>query len=374
MVQQIAALTHQFPSLSRLNASFNQISSITTAPTATIRSLTLEYNEITSLSSIRVLSELSNLEHLSLRGNNITVANIDDDDLQFSPTVKFLDVSHNSIDSWSFVNALPLLFPGLESLRISNNPLFDQPVGPSRVTNLPERPMTVDEAFMLTLARLKNVRVLNYSKISPQDRSNGELYYLSLIGKELSASAPADEPAILAAHPRYTELCETYGEPTIKRAGDGSLGPQVSPHSVAARLVKFHFHVAGTSSGKDFAAGKAAQSCDIPRTFDGYRVRAIVSRLFSLPLFRFRLIWETDEWDPVEEVHVGGEEWDSDAEHDDGDQAANSGSDGRVVVNADGTRFIKREVELMDSVRPVGFWFDDALREARVRVEMIDGS
>lgn len=370
MVLQIAALTHQFPSLSELHASFNRISSITIPPTATIRSLILEYNEITSLSSISALSKLPNLEHLGLRGNNITVASVDDDDFQFSPTVKSLDVSYNSIDSWSFVNALPSLFPGLESLRISNNPLFNQPVGPSRVTNLPERPMTVDEAFMLTLARLKNVRVLNYSKISPHDRTNGELYYLSLIGKELSASLPADEPTILAAHPRYAELCETYGEPTIKRAGDGSLGSQFSPHSVAARLVKFHFHVAGPSLGKDSDTGKAAQICEIPRTFDVYRVRTIVSRLFALPVFGFRLIWETDEWDPVEEIHVGGEEWDSDGEYDDSDQKASSDSD-RVVVNADGSRFIKREVELVDSVRPIGFWFDDALREARIRVEVI---
>lgn len=346
--------------------------------------MTLEHNEITSLSSIRLLASLPNLERLSLRGNNISSVvfsestNNDDTPFQFSPSLKYLDVSHNRIDSWLFVNALPTIFPGLSSLRISDNPLYDQPVAPTYVTNLPEKPMTVDEAFMLTLARLGALTTLNFSKISQQDRTNGELYYLSLVGKELSAFPQSEEKNILSKHPRYAELCEIYGEPTIKRATDASQSTTINPRSVAARLVNFKFYL--PLSSPLATSGKREQSCEIPRTFDIYRIKAIVSRLFELPPLKFRLIWETDEWDPVEEVNIGGEEWDSDSDGDQEDvrvsHETGSGSESGkmqapVMTKEDGSKFVKREVELTDSTRQVGFWFDDNLREARVRIEAL---
>ncbi|KAL1964702.1 hypothetical protein VTN77DRAFT_6728 [Rasamsonia byssochlamydoides] len=391
---EIALLTHQFPSLMSLIASTNQISLISSPLSTTIRNLTLEYNEITSLSSIQVLVSLPNIERLSLRGNNISSVvssestNDDHTPFQFSRSLKYLDVSHNRIDSWQFVNALPNIFPGLSSLRISDNPLYDQPVAPTNVTNLPEKPMTVDEAFMLTLARLGNLQTLNYSKISQQDRTNGELYYLSLIGKELSAYPQSEEKNILSKHPRFMELCEIYGEPTIKRATDASQSVTINPRSVAARLVKFKFYLSLSSplTADNHAERKREQTCEIPRTFDIYRIKAIVSRLFALPPLKFRLIWETDEWDPVEEVNIGGEEWDSGSDDDDDQEEdvrvvrqeasreTGSGSgkmQASVMTKEDGSKFIKREVELADSTRQVGFWFDDNLREATVRIEAL---
>lgn len=386
IVIQIALLTHQFPSLTSLTASTNYISLISSPLSTTIRNLTLEYNEITSLSSIRLLASLPNIERLSLRGNNISSVvssestNHDDTPFQFSHSLKYLDVSHNRIDSWLFVNALPRIFPGLSSLRISDNPLYDQPVAPTYVTNLPEKPMTVDEAFMLTLARLGALTTLNFSKISLQDRTNGELYYLSLIGKELSAFPQSEEKNILSKHPRYTELCEIYGEPTFKRATDASQSTTINPRSVAARLVNFKFYIP-VSSPLTTEGKKREQSCEIPRTFDIYRIKAIVSRLFGLPPLKFKLIWETDEWDPVEEVNIGGEEWDSDSEgdqqedvrvsHETGSGSESGKMQAPVMTKEDGSKFVKREVELVDSTRQVGFWFDDNLREARVRIEAL---
>jgi Leucine-rich repeat (LRR) protein len=386
---QISPLTRQFPSLTSLTASTNHISLISSPLSATIRNLTLEHNEITSLSSIRLLASLPNLERLSLRGNNISSVVSSESTtcelFQFSHSLKYLDVSYNRIDSWLFVNALPNIFPGLSSLRISDNPLYDQPVAPSNVTNLPEKPMTVDEAFMLTLARLGTLTTLNYSKISQQDRTNGELYYLSLIGKELSALPKDEEKNILSKHPRFAELCEIYGEPTIKRSTDTSQGVAINPRSVAARLVNFKFYL--WLSSPSIAEGKREQTYEIPRTFDIYKIKAIVSRLFALPPLRFKMIWETDEWDPVEEVNIGGEEWDSGSDDDDGDDdnqvestiagqdvSDRPGSDemqASVITKEDGSKFIKREVELADSARQVGFWFDDNLREARVRIEAL---
>jgi len=118
----------------------NQISDISAPLSATIRSLTLEHNEFTALEAIKLLSQLPNLERLSLRGNRIkNVRSLGETSdkialFRFSQTLTFLDLSYNAINSWKVVNALPDIFPGLTSLRITSNPLFDQAVAPASVT------------------------------------------------------------------------------------------------------------------------------------------------------------------------------------------------------------------------------------------------
>lgn len=284
--------------------------------------------------------------------------------LQFPPTLKSVDLSRNNISTWSFVDELPQVFPGLQVLRISANHLYEQPVGPSVVTGLPEKPMTVDEAYMLTLSRLAALQVLNYGKINAKDRSNAELYYLSLIGKELSATSEAAEPEILAKHPRYKELCDIYGEPIVRRASDSTgAGVSINPRSVAAQLVRMAFHLQSDNS----QASEIIKTKEIPRSFDTYQLKAIVSRLYSLPPYECRLIWETDELDPVSKASwEDAEGWDSEEETPDVE------SDGveSHIPPGEGTKFVKREVELVDSTKDIGFWFQPDLIEARVRVEV----
>ena len=246
--------------------------------------------------------------------------------------------------------------------------------------------MTVDEAFMLTLCRLSSLQTLNYSKISPQDRGNSELYYLSLISRELSASPPSAEPRILADHPRYKELCEKYGEPTIKRSTDSSgAGDTVNPRSVAARLVRMTFHLTSTppstrpiadntSQDHQGAREKRAEitrtrTKEIPLSFDTYQVKAIASRLFGLPPLSFNLIWETDELDPVNMTNtIQEDQWDSSEEED-----SDSRLDLRSQAETDrlNPNFVKREVELVDSTRDIGFWFPGDLKEVKIRVDSI---
>ncbi|KAJ5206060.1 Leucine-rich repeat typical subtype [Penicillium cf. griseofulvum] len=366
---EIAAIAYRFPGLTSLTASANQLSEITCPLPNTITTLALEHNEITSISVLRHLAALPKLEHLSVRGNNISTVNQNTTDttldFQFPPTLRSLDISRNNITSWTILNKLPTVFPGLATLRITANPLFDQSPLPPSITEA-SKPMTVDEAFMLTLSRFPpTLTILNYSTISPQDRSNAEMYYLSLIGKELSATTEAEEPAILATHPRYTELCELYVEPTITRAIVSESGARViHPRSVAARLVKMAFSLSLDDESK-------IQVKEIPGSFDTYQVKALVSRLFGLPAFGFRLVWETDEWDPVEK-EVGDEavEYDEDSE-DEGRPGIGSG----VETTGDGpdkSRFMRREVELVDSTRDVGFLFQNEVGEVRIRVEIPD--
>ncbi|KAJ5823339.1 hypothetical protein N7447_005679 [Penicillium robsamsonii] len=368
---EIAAIAYRFPGLTSLTASANQLSEITCPLPNTITTLNLEHNEITSISTLRYLAALPKLEHLSVRGNSISTVNQNTTDttlnFQFPLTLRSLDISRNNITSWVILNKLPTVFPGLTTLRTTANPLFDQPPLPPSVAQA-SKPMTVDEAFMLTLSRFpSSLTTLNYSTISPQDRSNAEMYYLSLIGKELSATTEAEESAILATHPRYSELCELYVEPTITRAVVSDSGAKViHPRSVAARLVKMAFRLPLENDESK------SQVKEIPGSFDTYQVKALVSRFFGLPAFGFRLVWETDEWDPVEK-DVGDEavvEWGEDSE-DEGRPDIGSGLE-KTGDGPDKSRFVRRDVELVDSTRDIGFLFQNEVGEVRIRVEIPD--
>lgn len=365
-------MTFRFPSLKSLSACTNEFTYISAPVSNTITKLTLDNNQFQSLASIRHVASLPNLAYLSLQGNRIRSAGAsspgsDEDKLpRFSPSLTDVDLSRNEIDSWSFVNLLPEIFPGLAFLRISRNPIFNKPLDyPSDPDTLPVS-MTIDEAYMLTLSRLSSLEALNYTTITPQDRYNGELYYLSRIGKELSRSPVSEELTILASHPRYHELCETYGAPPIKRAEPLEAGG-VNPKSLEAHLITFTFYMPSTSLSTTNNAKDTIHEIEIPKSFDIYRVKAIVSRLFSLTPLRFKLMWETDEWDPVDETKVGEDEWDSEDEMEDAKETMKVVAP--VVDSGDGNKYIRREVELTDSTREVGFWFSNDAREAKVRVE-----
>ncbi|KAF3389610.1 Tubulin-specific chaperone E [Penicillium rolfsii] len=363
---EIAEVTSRFPSLTSLTASGNQLRTISRSLPGAIKKLTLENNDIRSLSALRPLAEIQTLNYLSIRGNNVDSITDSPEstalDFAFPPSVFSVDLSRNNISSWTFLNHLSTMFPGLTTLRFSGNPLYDQPplraaIAAATSSMSASKPMTLDESFMLTLSRFPpSLTTLNFSTISPQDRSNAEMYYLSLIGKELSATSEAEEPAILAAHPRYAELCELYGEPTVTRAieRDGSGKRVIHPRSVAARLVKLAFRLS------------ESQVCvkEIPTSFDSYQVKSLVSRLFNLPPYSFKLVWETDEWDPVEKKAGDDAAADWDEESDDEMQGA------APVSSADTSRFVRREIELLDSTRDIGFLFQSETGEMKIRVEV----
>ncbi|KAI5309144.1 hypothetical protein KEM55_003952 [Ascosphaera atra] len=325
-----------------------------------LKKLRLEYNDIETLEALRPVSKLPNLTRLSLRGNNIRDIFTNGsarDALVFSSTLAAVDLSFNRIDSWSFIDQLPRVFPGLKTLRISDNPLYMQPPISSDISGIPEKAMTIDEAYMLTLARIGQLENLNYSHITPNDRQNGELYYLSLIRRELAALPEDQEQLVLQKHPRYAELCELHGEQHIDRASAGT--SSINPRSLAARLVKITFYQPET--------GESVRK-EIPNTLDIYAVKAFVARAFRVPPMAFKLIWETEEWDPIREGDVKEDEWDSEDEM--AESAVQKGPDVGVKEKG-GQKFVRRQEELVDSTRDIGFWFTSDSREARVRVEML---
>lgn len=212
------------------------------------------------------------------------------------------------------------------------------------------------------------------------------MYYLSRVAHELESDAESEEAKILARHPRYEALCRcacsratvasflqhspqnwsvlsinlVHGAPTITRKSAND----VDPNSLEARLINFTFRFTPRSDLTPATPDPIVKTQRLPRSWDIYRVKGYVGRLFDVKPLKTRLIWETDEWDPVGDEEGGDDnddDWEALEEEGGGDDHAGAGGVPKET-------WVRREVELLDGTRDVGYWVEG--REARVRVEL----
>ena len=145
-----------------------------------------------------------------------------------------------------------------------------------------------------------------------------------------------------------------------------------------ARLIKFTFYVGNDSAQGAQETGRENERIEIPKSFDVYRVKGIVGRAFSTPPLSLKLTWETGEWDPVAGYEDQIESSDDDDETDDNLEASKNKKETKTNGNVENDtlmkenerqqgKWMKREVEIMDGTRQIGFWVDGL--EAIVRVE-----
>ncbi|MCJ1373197.1 hypothetical protein MMC20_004424 [Loxospora ochrophaea] len=385
---QLVILTSAFPSLTHLSFSSNSLSHLPCPlPTPNLTSLTLSGNNFTTLSSLTPLTHLQNLTTLSLRSNSISTiypqtttsssSSPPSPPLLF-PTLLTLNLSHNSIPTFTLISHLPTHFPSLLSLHTTQNP-FTTPLPPT-------------ESSLLTIPRIPTLTSLNHTRITPPDRTNAELYYLSTIARALSSTPASHEPQILAHHPRYSALCALHGAPTITRSSPDDPSSTsttiINPNSLAARLITFTFHFSTTTPPpppNPTPPVPQTHHKQIPRTISTYRLKSVVGRLYSLPPMHLRLIWETDEWDPIAASYSSSSSSSSSDSDSDDKQSPQplpphtnepQPADERPVSESSASKkekpgWRRREIELRDGPREIGFWIDAS--EARVRVEWRDG-
>ncbi|KAI1142805.1 RNI-like protein [Hypoxylon sp. FL0543] len=360
--EEICYVANKFQSLSTLSASANQLSFLPQTPVETLAStlvsLDLEFNNFTTIADVASLAGLTSLRNLHLKGNTIsTITQDPSQDLPVFPAgLKYLDLSYNQVSSWAFVDALPTCFPGLTSLRISHNPIYDNP-DPEFST---QSKSLTEEAYMFTVGRLANLKTLNFGTISNTDRQDAEMFYLARIGKHLAAVPEGREAEVIKQHRRYAELCELYGPPVVNRR------KEINPAFLEARLVTVHFtfHTLGEKSDS-----VVERTTRIPKSFDIYAVKGIAGKLFGARPLALRLTWETGEWDPVAGFDDEVED-SSDEENENEKQEAVDTDDLGETSQLDGKtgKWVKREVELQDGPRQLGFCVDGL--EARIRVEL----
>jgi hypothetical protein len=349
-----------FINVTSLSMSSNELTALLPVPISpsisnwNLRSITLDYNDFTSLTDLTPLTSLPHLQKMHLKGNRITSITPRDSTthspLTFGPYLHHLDLSSNCVSSWTFVDSLLTVFPGLISLRFSHNPIYEGDGSKAKI----------EEGFMLTVAKLATLKVLNYSTVTAAERTNAEMWYLGRIGREMGSVAEEREGEVTARHPRYKELCELYGEPMIVRGSKA-----VNPNWLEARLIRFSFTLAPHMM--DEQGEERTKSTEIPKGFDVYQVKGIVGRLFGLPPLSLSLIWETGEYDPV-----AGYEDEEESDEDDEEVIADGEKLGSPGVQSEKGKWMKREVELENGTRQIGFWIDGL--EAKVRVEKAKSS
>lgn len=350
--EDFSLLAQQFETLKGLTASSNGLKKLQSPLfNQNLTSLTLEYNLFTSLSDLAPLSQLLSLENLLLKGNQIsTNQSVNAEMPIFGTSLQYVDLSYNQVNSWSFVDDLVEVFPGMTGLRLQHNPVYDN------IITIGGAASSVDDGFMLVLARLGNLKSLNFSPISDVDRRNAEMFYLSRIGKEMVAVPEDQEHTVTSQHKRYAELCEKYDKPDVIRKGPGTINPDF----LEARLIKFTFYMPpNTLSNQEEVVERKKE---IPKGFDIYRIKGIVGKLFDIKPLYVRLIWETGEYDPVA-GYEEEEEYSSDDE--DGDTVTARAFE---PASKDKGKWMKREVEIEDTTRQVGYCVEGI--EARVRVEV----
>ncbi len=360
----IASITSNLPALTSLSISATcllRVISPLNLPFLT--ALDLSSNNITSLDGIIPLGFLPKLGTLSLRNNPLRdLTSTSPQPVRF-PSLERLDLSSTLLPNLLSLGPIPQTFPNLTSLLIKNTPLSALP-----------------SSNLYTIARLATLKELNYQPITPAERQNAELYYLSTIAKELATTSIPNQPSILAQHPRWSELCEIHGTPDFSAPK-----PEAAAGTLGARVTEFTFYMAPSpskstqaSTGPLHTVTKQGEEANnkvhqqeqqepnekrklIPLTVDTYRLKGIVTRLFELPPMGCRLIWETGEMDPVGREDEEG--WSVSEDEDDEE-------DGRKPqkMGKEKGKWVEREVELVDGTREVGNLVEG--KRVRVRVEL----
>ncbi|PHH53069.1 Tubulin-specific chaperone E [Ceratocystis fimbriata CBS 114723] len=387
--EEITCITAHFPELTNLNCSTNQLSILPYLPLGslvdTLTSLQLELNQFTAISDLSAVTELKVLRNLHLKGNYIsTVTKPNAPVPLFSESLYYLDVSYNNISSWDFVDSLLESFPGLMSLRIAHNPVYDTTTMGDNPAKAQQNRIVSEESHMITIGRLPQIKILNFVSITADDRANAELFYLSRIARELAAVGKEEEETALKHHPRYQMLCEIYGAPEVTRQN------KVNPDFLEARLIKVTFYLVQHNEQSQNPQDVGEEYVRlVPKSFDIYAVKGFLGRHFGIAPMQLRLIWETGEWDPVaaldeaDETAVLDGDYSSDEEEAEAEreregalrseEPSKQHGESKKKMEKDSEaskmrRWIKRQVELNDSTRQLGFCVDGM--EARIRVEM----
>ena len=259
--------------------------------------------------------------------------------------------------SLTSLSPIPTIMPALSSLLATKTPLANTP-----------------SASLVTIARLPALTSLNFSRITPTERRNAELYYVKYVAREISAASSKQEKmSVLGDNPRYDELCKIHGElPATIEEATRDQGNEIDPGTLEARLVKFTFYMVTE-------AGVVEKHQELPHSMDIYQTKGVVGRLFGVRPLGCKLVWETEELDRGSQ-----EEWscdeDEEDESEDGERASMDEKESNFTTQPAQSPATKsdpnatfplaknpvKEEELVDGTRKLNYWIEDKV--ARVRV------
>lgn len=165
-----------FPNLRVLSLANNRLVSVPKLPFNCLQTLDLSFNNLTTIPSLEIPD--LNVSNNSSTDTITTIATL--------PITESLNISNNDI-SWSDIDALASSAPKLTNLRITTN----------------------DKDDALFLGRLGNIITLNGRVISPRERTDADLYFMTKVAQQSTPHPP---------HARWEELCKKYGEPVVRNS------------------------------------------------------------------------------------------------------------------------------------------------------------
>ena len=204
-------VSRHFPNIKTLKIANDEASTTSSLGTdalpVSIFALDLASNSYATISDLQHLSSCHKLQKLNIE--KCRISGPGEQGTVVSRSITNLDLAYNSIDSWDVINTLHVAFPTMTQLRMTGNPIY------LNLQSATGKKLMAEDGYMLTIARLPQLDMLNYSKITEKERLNAEKYYLNEITAELMAVDQDRRHEVLSRHPRWTELCEEYGEPVI---------------------------------------------------------------------------------------------------------------------------------------------------------------
>ncbi|KAI7552463.1 tubulin-specific chaperone [Hortaea werneckii] len=340
-----------FPNAETIVACNNEWDRLSEAQLPTcLKTLDVSGNLFESLSDIATLKGTPDIQ--TLIAKNCPIRSAGDYDILRSRlhTVTELDIRGNSMDSFAIIDRLAADLPSLRHLRTAGNPIYTSLVSPDG------KPLTAEDGYMLTIARLPKLETLNYSKITEKERLNADRYYLSQIALELSLeTSDGGREKIKEKHPRWKDLCEEYGNPALSSKPTPA-NEVVDPNSLAARMIKIQLFT-------------EKRKFDIltPKSHSVYTLLGLISKelkLSSSPL-TLELWLETGEEIPPEggtsEKAVDSPQWWCSDDEDDEPSTA-----GESRPESDKTA--SKKVQILPSTRAVGTFLEDGQTELKVFV------
>ncbi|KAI7192303.1 tubulin-specific chaperone [Hortaea werneckii] len=341
-----------FPNAETVVAYNNELdrSSGVQLPTS-LRTLDVSGNLFESLSDIATLKGTPEIH--TLIAKNCRICSTGDHDVLRSNlrTVVEIDIRGNSIASFNFIDRLAADLASLRHLRTAGNPLYTSLMSPDG------KPLTAEDGYMLTIARLPKLETLNYSKITEKERLNADRYYLSQIALELSLEASDDgKEKVRESHPRWRDLCEEYGGP----ASSSTPTPKrevVDPNSLAARMVKIHLF----TEERNF-------DLHIPKSISVYTLFGLIAKELKVSSSPLKLgLWlETGEeilpeGATPEQANDTPQWWCSDDEDDEPSAIAGD--------RAENDKTVSKKVQIVPSTRAMGTFLEDGQTELKVFVK-----
>ncbi|XP_069810559.1 tubulin-specific chaperone E isoform X2 [Dendropsophus ebraccatus] len=274
-----------WPALEELHLASNNISDLE-RPMNCLQSLTLldiSNNHIIDGNQLHAVSDLPRLKHLIVSNNRISSVNFS---VQHGccnesfTCLNNLSVDGNSISQWSFMNELNKL-RNLQSLNCQNNPIMSSD----------KNPETIRQLIIAKIARLK---ILNRTKILPQERKGAELDYRKMFGNEWLKSGGnqnclLNNPSVefLLEHPRYSELIEKYGAP------DDAEIKQPQPFALKNQLLTLTIMCPDRPDQKPIKK-------KLPDSMTVQKVKGLLYRLLKVPGSELKLSYESSKMEGKE--------------------------------------------------------------------------